>query len=499
MSNLCTFKLRLLVSLSLSLFLGAALHATEERPNIVVILADDLGYGDLGFTGSEEIFTPRLDRLAENGVVFKNGYVTHPYCGPSRAGLLTGRYQARFGMENNCSYSPYDHHMGLPVGERTFAKRLQDVGYRTGMVGKWHLGAAAPFYPNKRGFDHFYGFLAGSHCYFPEGVSTSQPKVLEGGRLDYMVNEGGNLPLDLNNGFGEFNEYLTTALSRDAARFVNEDDTPFLLYVSYNAPHSPLEAPEETIAKYAHIEDLERRIYAAMIDEMDSGIGMIVDSLKESGKLENTLIFFLSDNGGVYPEDWMPNADWASNAPFRRGKVSLLEGGVHVPFIAHWPAKFSKGETIDGLVSALDIAATAVAVSGADASDGLLDGVNLVPYASGEKEGSPHDALFWRLEEADHLWAVRTPEEKYMRQTLPDVWLSFFDMIEDPYESTNIVGQRPDRQAELANLWNEWNEKNISNILLQAGPYQKIRYEFYEERFEEALKQSKEREPYTIE
>lgn len=466
----CLSQFTCLIGGLLCLLLSTTVEAEATQPNILVILADDLGYGDLGHTGSKEIRTPNIDDLAAGGVVMENGYVTHPYCGPSRAGLLTGRYQARFGMENNVAYSPFDPHAGLPEHERTFASRLQEVGYRTGIIGKWHLGAAPNHHPNNRGFDYFYGFLSGGHNYFPEGVSVTRPLLTEGGKPDYMVNEGGYLPLLRNNEGATFDEYLTTALSRDAARFVRESDSPFMLYLSYNAPHAPLEAPQEVIDQYQHIEDPERRLYAAMIDVMDQGIGKVVDALRRSGKYDNTLIIFLSDNGGVYPESWMPHADWADNSPFRRGKVSLLEGGVHVPFLAHWPGTLPKGKRFDGLVSALDIAATSVALAGAEAPEDKLDGVNLIPFLTGERRGTPHEALFWRLEEADYLWAVRTPEYKYMQQSLPGVGKSFFDMTNDPYESENLLGKHPEKQKELAELWNEWNAKNQSNILLQAYP-----------------------------
>ncbi|WP_255875931.1 sulfatase family protein [Microbulbifer elongatus] len=469
-----------------------------EKPNILLILADDLGYADTGFTGAKDIKTPNLDQLAKAGVVMNNGYVTHPYCGPSRAGLLVGRHQARFGAESNNTYSPFDNYMGLPVSEKTFAKRLQEVGYRTGIVGKWHLGAAPPFHPNNRGFDHFYGFLSGGRAYFPEGTSNKVPLENSKGQNDYMANEGGYLPLVRNGGAGELTEYLTTALSRDAARFVTESKDPFFLFLSYNAPHAPLEAPEETIKKYQAIEDPERRIYAAMIDEMDAGIGMVVDALKASGKYDNTLIFFLSDNGGVYPEYWMPDSDWADNTPFRRGKVSLLEGGVHVPFFLHWPQKLKPGE-FDGLVSALDIAATALALGNAPVQEKALDGVNLIPYLTGERQGSPHKALFWHLEEGDgNTWAVRTEDAKYMHQTLPGVGRSYFDMREDPYEQNNLVDQFPERQSELAELWNQWNAGNQQNVLMQAYEYQKARQDFYKSLYEERVKQAKERKPIVV-
>ncbi|MCM2678971.1 sulfatase family protein [Echinimonas agarilytica] len=456
----------------------------NERPNIVLILADDLGYNDVGFTGETEIQTPNIDQLASDGIIFKNGYVTHPYCGPSRAGLLTGRYQARFGMENNVSYAPDDKYMGLPVTETTFPKRLQVAGYETAVFGKWHLGGAPHFQPNNRGFDYFYGFLDGGHNYMP-GEAT----VGGGGYL---------LPLMRNKGVAEFDEYLTTALSNDAARYIQQtSDKPFFMYMSYNAPHAPLQAPQSYIDKYSHIENKQRRIYAAMVDAMDDGIGTLINALKEAGKFDNTLIFFLSDNGGVYPEEWLPTFSWADNTPFRRGKVALLEGGVHVPFIAHWPNKIKRGQTFEGLVSSLDIAATSVALAGA--RNGDLDGVDLVPYVTGQKRGSPHHALFWRLEEAANIYAVRTMDAKYMRQPLPNVGRSYFDMLADPYETENLVDQYPEKQAYLAELWNEWNSKNVNSVLYQSWEYKKAVSDFYETLHQKNVREAKQTPTYKIE
>lgn len=380
----------------LVLFCSIPLLGQGDRPNILVILADDLGYNDVGFTGCKDIQTPNLDELAKNGVVATNAYVTHPYCGPSRAGLLTGRYQARFGMEINPTYSPFDLHMGLPLEEATFASRLQEMGYNTGIVGKWHMGAASPYHPNNRGFDYFYGFLGGGHYYFPSDVNTLVPLVRENGDLHYSANEGDLLPLVRNNNAAEFDEYLTTALSKDAAKFVTDSEDPFMLYLAYNAPHMPLQAPKETIAKYDHIEIPERRVYAAMVDEMDRGIGMVIDALKETGKFDNTIIFFLSDNGGVVKSKYVKNV-FSSNFPYRDGKGSMYEGGSHVPFFIHWPAGLERQGAFDGLVSALDIAATALALGGVDVTDAELDGVNLMPFLNGEKKGIHMRSCFGEL------------------------------------------------------------------------------------------------------
>lgn len=470
--------------------------ARAEKPNFLIILADDLGYQDVGFTGSKEIFTPRLDALAAGGVVVENGYVTHPYCGPSRAGLLTGRYQARFGMEINFTYSPYDQHSGLPRDEKTFGDRLQSAGYRTGLIGKWHLGASEPHHPNQRGFDYFYGFLSGGHSYFPQNVTTYFPLQLPDGRPHYSANEGSFLPLTRNNQAAEFDEYLTTALSRDAAKFVKESDKPFCLYLAYNAPHAPYQAPKETIAKYEHIQGKNRRIYAAMIDEMDRGIGMVVDALKETGKFENTVIFFLSDNGGVRVEKGKEPI--ANNAPFKSGKGSMHEGGSHVPFLVHWSAGIPEGQSFDGLVSSLDIAATAVALAGGDTSGHALEGVNLVPYLTGDQRGTPHDALYWRRVNGAG-WAVRTPTGKYLSEKHDTGIAKLYDMASDPYESVDLMGRAPELQAELAALWNAWNAGNVACRFLQANAYQRARLQMYEELHEAEREKAAKRKKLVLE
>ncbi|MGM8361975.1 sulfatase family protein [Flavobacterium sp. ARAG 55.4] len=459
----------------------------QEKPNFIVILADDLGYNDVGFTGAKDIMTPNLDRLAKNGVVCNNAYVTHPYCGPSRSDLITGRYQARFGMEINLTFSPFDSQNGLPVSEKTFADRLKTAGYRTGVIGKWHLGAAYNFHPNNRGFDFFYGFLSGGHFYFPNSVNTIWPLYTKNGTADYSANEGSYWPLMRNNNTGEFNEYLTTALSRDAAKFVKESKDPFCLYLAYNAPHSPLEAPKEVIDKYAHIPQRERRIYAAMIDVMDQGIGMVLKSLEESGKLDNTVIFFLSDNGGIIdytrPEGQprRERSDWGDNTPFRGGKGSLLEGGNHVPFLVHWPKGLKGGKTYDLPISALDIAATMVALGKGDTSGEKLEGVNLIPYVQGKNKGVPHEAIYWRLD-GGSSWAVRTPEAKYlMMRGVNKGSQMLVDMVKDPYEHKNVIDEKPQVRKKLAKLWNDWNAQNQPNKYLQANEYQKQRLQFYED------------------
>ena len=364
--------------------------ANGDRPNIVLIMADDMGYADAGFTGAKDIETPNLDNLAKSGVIFTQGYCNHPFCAPSRAALLAGRYHQRFGFEDNPAYDPSNPILGIDPDEKLFPKRLQEAGYTTGGIGKWHLGAAEPFHPNHRGFDYFYGFLGGGHDYFQ--IDMRRP-----------VREAYFQPLIRNGRPAEFEGYLTTALSRDAVDFIETNkDKPFFLYLAYNAPHTPLQAPDEAIAKYAHIKEEKRRVYAAMVDVMDQGIGEVVQALQRNGLRENTLVFFLSDNGGPQNMSWNPNYwNGSSNGPFRGGKTNLYDGGLHVPFIASWPARVPAGITYEAPVMALDIARTAVECAGADAMAApAMEGVDLIPFVRKEKQGPPHEAIFWRDEDA---------------------------------------------------------------------------------------------------
>lgn len=473
--------------------------AWAEKPNLILILADDLGYADVGFTGSTEINTPVLDRLAHGGVIFNNGYVTHAYCGPSRSGLITGRYQARFGMEVNIPFAPFDPNSGLPLDEKTFATRLKKSGYQTAMIGKWHLGAAHPFHPNQRGFDYFYGFLGGAHDYFPKNTSTTVPLVLDNGKVNHMANAGSYWPLMRNDVNAEFDEYLTTALSRDAARYIEETDEPFCMYLSYNAPHTPLQAPDELIEKYDHIKNKSRRIYAAMIDSMDQGIGLVVNALEKQGQLENTLIFFFSDNGGPYPKPGYEKEGFADNTPYRAGKGSMLEGGTHVPFIAYWPKKIPAGTIYDFPVSALDVAATFVALGKGDTSGYPLEGANLIPYVTGEERGAPHEAIFLRMRDGV-CWSVRTPTAKLILPRDYDATgkpgePELYDMVNDPYETTNLINERPEQRAELAKKWNEWNANNIANRYMEIGSFQKYRLKMYEELSEKLKKEAAKVQP----
>ncbi|MFI3285869.1 MAG: sulfatase-like hydrolase/transferase [Rikenellaceae bacterium] len=441
--------------------------ATQQRPNVVIFLADDMGYKDAGFTGATDIKTPNLDALAESGVVFSQGYATHAFSGPSRAGLLSGRYQQRFGFEENPAYDPANNHLGIDVNEVLFPARMQEAGYTTGGVGKWHLGAAQPFHPNERGFDYFYGFLGGGHNYFT--IDLSRP-----------IDEAYYQPLIENNQPATFEGYLTDALSQKAVDFVDANaDKPFFLYVAYNAPHSPLQAPEEDIARYSHIKDEKRRVYAAMVDVMDRGIGTVVESLKRNGLYENTIIFFVSDNGGPQGQGYTPH-NGSDNGEFRGGKGQYYEGGIHVPFMACWQGKIQPGTRFDYPVNTLDISRTAVELSGGDPlSSNPMDGVNLIPYVTGEIEGAPHEAIYWRGANGKKWAIVSSDGSKYVKNKPSDT-PQLFALSNDASESNDLVGKKPELAEQLKAKWNAWNEGNVESEILLYNQYHKLREAFYE-------------------
>lgn len=430
------------------------------KPNIIIFLADDMGYGDAGFTGAKDILTPNLDKLAAGGVVFKQGYANHPFCGPSRAALLSGRYPYRFGFETNPAYDPANPLMGISPTEKLFPARLQEAGYTTAAIGKWHLGASEPFHPNKRGFDYFYGFLGGGHDYFK--IDLTEP-----------VWEAYKQALVRNNKPAEFEGYLTTALSRDAANFVEKNkEKPFFMYVAYNAPHMPLQAPAEDIARYAHITDKKRRVYAAMVDVMDRGIGEVIASLKKNNIYDNTLIFFLSDNGG-------PLDNGSTNTPFRGRKGDFYDGGVHVPFIASWPAKIAAGTIVNNPVHSLDIARTAVEVASGNAlTSPAMEGVDLMPFILGKKKEVPHESLFWRGGNGNNWSILSSDGTKYLKQGKNT---EMFFLPKDIAETSDISSQNAEKGKKLYGYWNEWNKSNIDCMMIGYKEYHKMRSKFFED------------------
>ena len=431
--------------------------ANSERPNVVLILADDLGYGDVGFNGCEDIPTPNIDSLAADGVRFANGYSSHPFCSPMRAGLMAGRYQHRFGYVTNVAFDPHNQLLGIPTTEKTVASRLREAGYRTGMVGKWHLGAASPFHPMNRGFDFFYGFLGGGHDYFT--VDLTQ-----------QLKENYKAALDDNGKPTAFEGYLTNVLTDHAIRFIEQSkEEPYFLYVAYNAPHTPLQAPEEEIAKLASIQDPKRRTYAAMVAVMDQQIGRILETIDQRGERDNTLVAFLSDNGG-------PEASNASdNGPLRGSKGDVFEGGVHVPFVMRLPGTLPAGSVYQHPVISFDISQTAIELAGAETGTNR-DAVNLIPFVLGQRKTPPHQALYWRTEN-DAKRAVRKGKDKLVLQ---NDQIMLFDLKADLEESASVADNNSKTVAELTGMFHEWNKGNHPAIFPGYRVYHERLKEFHQ-------------------
>ncbi|WP_231615640.1 sulfatase-like hydrolase/transferase [Novipirellula artificiosorum] len=424
---------------------------TAERPNIVLIVADDLGYSDVGFNGCKEIPTPHLDAIAEAGAVFSCGYASHPYCSPSRAGLLTGRYQQRFGHE--CNPQPdaefkEGEATGLPLSETTLANVLQSAGYATGAIGKWHLGDAKPYWPNRRGFDEWFGFSAGGMSYW--GDTGKKAAALGVHRGDDPVGK-------------DSLTYLTDDFSTEAVQFVDRHrDQPFFLYLAYNAPHSPDQATKRHLAKTNHIEYGGRAVYGAMVAAMDEGIGRVMAKLKEIGADEKTLLIFYSDNGG--------RREHAVNFPYRGHKGMLFEGGIRVPFVMKWPSRVPKGVTIKSPISALDIFPTVLAAAGVspDQAD-QLDGIDLLPMLTSGRPSQEPRTLFWRYAMGDgqYGYAIRDGDLKLVQSGYKNETF-LFDLADDPWERTSIAADRPDTVKRLEQRIAQWDRENISPKWIDA-------------------------------
>jgi arylsulfatase A-like enzyme len=418
------------------LALAAALHAEEPRPpNVVLIVADDLGWAETGAQGATDVPTPAIDSIAREGVRFRQGYVTCPVCAPTRAGLLTGRYGQRFGFEFNPGPErSAEPDFGLPTTEKTLAESLRARGYATGMVGKWHLGYRAPRRPTERGFDEFFGFLAGAHPYRPR-APRNRAAVLRG--LE-PVDE----PL-----------YLTDAFAREAAAFIDRHaKEPFFLYLAFNAVHAPLQARDDA---FAAIADPRRRAFASMLAAMDEAIGKVLLRLREHGIEERTLVFFLSDNGGPTPQTS------SRNTPLRGFKGQVFEGGIRVPFLVRWKGTIPAGRVFEAPVSSLDVVPTALAAAGAEASG--LDGVDLLPFLRGEREGRPHDALFWRF--GDQA-AVRVGDFKLV---MAKGTTMLFDLAADAGESKDVLGDQEGRGEEMKAAYDRWSSGLAEPLWKRSG------------------------------
>jgi arylsulfatase A-like enzyme len=404
-----------------------AAGATAGRPNVVLIVADDLGFADLGAQGSADMKTPHLDTLARGSAVFTQAYVTAPVCMPSRMGLLTGRYQQRFGMQ-----TLGNDRIGIPASETNLGQMLHAAGYATGIVGKWHVGTNPEFRPNVRGFDEFYGFLNGNTPYYP-GTGTFW-------RNDQVIEK----PAYLTDGFGD-----------EAVSFINRHaEKPFFLYLSFNAPHAPMQAPERYLARFAHIPDEGRRIYAAMTAAMDDAIGRVLETLRVRGLEENTVVMFLSDNGGA-PQNY------SDNRPLRSGKYEVFEGGNRTPLFIRWPAGGVRaGAHGDIVVSALDLVPTILAATRADYTPKLpLDGENLLPLLRGQPHQIKADRrLYWRY--GPYQAALRAGDWKIVQfgvgENKHPAW-ELYNLARDPGETRDLAAAEPARLRALVAEFEAWD------------------------------------------
>jgi arylsulfatase A-like enzyme len=431
-----------LIFIALLLAPLAAFQAAERKPNILLIIGDDMGYADVGFHGCKDIPTPNLDALAASGVRFTNGYVSGPYCSPTRAGLLTGRYQQRFGHETNSGGLGG----GLPLTEKTLADRLKASGYATALVGKWHLGDQPEKHPQKRGFDEFFGFLGGSHSFFDKtGIVRGTEQVAE-------------------------MDYTTDAFGREAVAFIERHKSaPWFLYLAFNAVHTPMHATPERLAKFPNAEG-KRREYSAMMLAMDEAIGAVRKKLADSGLEKDTLVAFISDNGGPTMPGVTVNG--SRNDPLRGSKRTTLEGGVRVPFVISWPGRVKPGVFEQPAIQ-LDLHTTALAAAGVDVNhEWKLDGVNLLPFLGGEKPGGPHEVLYWRL--GDQM-AIRVGDFKLVRYDRnadtntglhePAIAAKLYNLASDIHEDKDLAAAMPDKVKELQAKWDAWNA-----TLAEPGP-----------------------------
>jgi len=444
--------------LALSVFLTAVCSAsdTAPRPNILLILADDLGYADVGFNGSTDIVTPNLDVLAEQGVTFSEAYMAHPFCGPSRAALMTGRYPHKIGSQFNLPTR--GSFVGIPTGETYISKVLKNAGYFTGAIGKWHLGEAPDYHPNKRGFDEFYGFLGGGHNYFPSQFEKAYQKQVKQGmtNIDHYL-----LPLEHNGKEVRETEYITDALSREAVNFVKKaadrQGQPFFLYLAYNAPHSPLEAKEDDMAKFPQIIDQKRKTYAGMVYALDRGVGRIVDALKETNQLDDTLIVFLSDNGGK-------TILGANNYPLKEGKGSVNEGGFRSPMLFHWPKAIPAGARFENPVLALDFYPTFAGLAGADIPDGKkLDGKDIWSDFMAGKNPHQRDLIYVLRHRGDHSdAAVRRDQWKAVKKG-KQPW-RLYNIEKDLGEKRDLSGKHPLVLRDMVHEMEKWSWDNVQPL-----------------------------------
>ncbi len=419
-----------------------------SKPNILVILIDDAGYADFGFMGNKDLQTPEIDKLAASGTVFTDAHVTASVCSPSRAGIMSGRYQQRFGFECN----GVGKGLGLATSEKTLASALKENGYNTYAIGKWHLGDVEKYQPNQRGFDEFYGFLEGSRHYFYD-EKNDRP--------------GSPHAIRHNNEQVKFNGYLTDVFGDKAVEYIGQNkNKPFFMYLAFNAVHNPMEAKKEDLEKF---KDHPRQNLAAMTWSLDENVGKVINKLKAEGILENTLIFFLSDNGGATDNE-------SSCLPLKGWKGIEFEGGHRVPFVVSWKGHLPAKNKNHKLTSSLDIYATSLDVASAKFPQNLpLDGVSLIPFLSGKNSNAPHDMLFWRKDQAA---AVRVGNYKMIR--LRDYGSVLYNLKSDLGETVDLYKTDKKRAGEVNDNLIKWETNLMKPLWLEGKNWNQVVYEMHE-------------------
>jgi len=430
--------------------------AAVGKPNVIIIMADDLGYHDLGFQGAENIKTPNLDRLAAGGVICSDGHVAASVCSPSRAGMITGRYQQRFGHEANCPPTG----KGMDVTERTLGQTMKALGYHTAIFGKWHLGDRPEFYPNVRGFDEFWGLREGSRGYW---YKESEAKNDNPHNIEHNGKQVA------------FEGHLTDRLGDRAVEYIERyHDEPFFIYLSFTAPHGPLQSKPEDREALGGGNNYEGLVYG-----MDRNVGKVMDALKAYKLDKNTLIWFLSDNGGI--------AGASSNLPLGGRKGTKFEGGQRVPFVVSFPGRIPAGSRYDNMVSSLDIYPTSVLAAGGSLNQPkALDGGDLMPYLTSKKKGIPHEQLFWRKLECA---AMREGSWKLIR--VDKLGYGLFNLDKDISESDNLAERMPERVGEMKKKLEAW-ETNLTEPWWGEGAiWTKHRYKAHKKRFDMNKEQQK--------
>jgi arylsulfatase A-like enzyme len=433
--------------------LSAADPAKPARPNVLVIVADDLGYGDIGVHGGKDVPTPNIDALAAGGVRCTNGYVSAPYCSPSRAGFLTGRYQTRFGHEFN-PHEGEERKLGLPLDQRTIADRLRGAGYATGLVGKWHQGFDRAHHPQSRGFDDYFGFLVAGHNYLLHKDAEAEFGSVYCKNMIYRNREVQKL-----------DGYTTDLFTDEALAFMERhQDRPWFLYLAYNAVHTPLEVLEKYGDRVPKsVTNPERRGYLSLLVGLDDAVGRVTAHLRRAGKDKDTLVFFFSDNGGSGRKPFLAY-NTGVNSPLRGDKGQTLEGGIRVPFFASWQGRLPAGKVYDQPVTTLDILPTACSVAGAKPG-GDLDGVDLLEHLTGADATAPHEALYWRFgpQKATRKGKWKLVDWRDFGTKQQSGW-QLYDLAKDTGEKNDLAKAEPEIVGELSAAWDTWNQRNVAPL-----------------------------------